>query len=110
MVATKPSIGGGNKMQVSTSIVVAPMRRRVGRKRINATEGDNMTARFAEGTMERLKAAPRPRGAPVRRRGGRKRINATEGDEMTARFAEGTMERIKAVLRPGEPQSAFIRD
>ena len=47
-------------MQVSTSIVVAPMRRRVGRKRINATEGDKMTARFAEGTMERIKAVLRP--------------------------------------------------
>ena len=46
-------------MQDSTQMVVAPIQRRVGRKRINAPEGDKMTARFPEGTLERIKAVLR---------------------------------------------------
>lgn len=43
-------------MQDSTQIMVSPIPRRVGRKRINAAEGDKVTARFPEGTLERVKA------------------------------------------------------
>lgn len=42
-------------MEALTQKVVAAIPRRVGRNRINAPEGDKMTARFPEGTLERMK-------------------------------------------------------
>lgn len=43
-------------MQHSTKIMVAPIRRPVGRTRINSPD-EKLTARFRAGTMERIKAA-----------------------------------------------------
>ena len=40
--------------------MVSHIQPRVGRKRINAPEGDRVTARFAEGTTARIKAVLRP--------------------------------------------------
>jgi hypothetical protein len=56
VVATILSIDGGNKMQGSTEIAVASIRRPVGRTRINAPD-EKLTARFRAGTMGRIKAA-----------------------------------------------------
>lgn len=40
----------------STFFVVALTHSRMGRRRINAPEGDKMTARFREGTLDRVRA------------------------------------------------------
>lgn len=42
-------------MRDSTNFVVAPIPGRMGRPRINAVDGDKMTARFREGTLNRIK-------------------------------------------------------
>ena len=55
-MATILSIDGGNKMQGSTELAVAPIRRAVGRIRINAPD-EKLTARFRAGTMDRIKSA-----------------------------------------------------
>jgi len=47
-------------MQTSTSLMVAPNRRGVGRIRIN-DPGEKVTARFAEGTLARIKLALDPK-------------------------------------------------
>ena len=63
------SIDGGNKMQALTQNLVATTHRRVGRKRINAPDSDKMTARFPEGTLDRIKAVLRksePQSAFIR--------------------------------------------
>lgn len=46
-------------MHVSTQLTVAPMARRVGRTRING-EDEKVTARFAPGTLDRIKCALAP--------------------------------------------------
>lgn len=43
-------------MQDSTNFLVATTSARMGRPRINAVEGDKMTARFREGTLDRIRA------------------------------------------------------
>lgn len=43
-------------MQDSTNFLVAPTSTRMGRPRINAPDGEKMTSRFREGTMDRIKA------------------------------------------------------
>jgi hypothetical protein len=60
MVATKSSIVGGIKMQGSTELMVASNARRVGRIRINDPE-EKVTARFAAGTLARIKSALGPK-------------------------------------------------
>lgn len=47
-------------MRVSTDIPVASMPRPMGRPRING-EDEKVTARFPEGTLERIKAVLRPK-------------------------------------------------
>lgn len=69
MVSTIVSIDGVNNMHDSTPIVVSPIPPRVGRKRINAEDGDKVTARFPEGTLVRVKAVLRdgePQSAFIR--------------------------------------------
>jgi hypothetical protein len=56
MVATMASIDGGNKMADSTIFLVESTPLRMGRRRINAPEGDKLTARFREGTLDRIRA------------------------------------------------------
>lgn len=56
-------------MSALTQNVVADIPRRVGRKRINAVDGDKMTARFPEGTLERMRLVLRdgePQSAFIR--------------------------------------------
>lgn len=47
-------------MCVSTDFPVAAIPPRMGRPRINAIEGDKMTARFPEGWLERMRATLAP--------------------------------------------------
>lgn len=54
------SIGGGIKMRDSTDLMVAPKARRVGRIRINDPD-EKVTARFAAGTLERIKSSLGPK-------------------------------------------------
>jgi hypothetical protein len=46
-------------MQDSTELLVADSPRVMGRPRINAIEGDKLTARFPEGTLDRIRAVLR---------------------------------------------------
>lgn len=53
----------------STNFLVASTPPRMGRPRINAPEGDKMTSRFPEGTLERMEAVLRdgePKSSLVR--------------------------------------------
>lgn len=46
-------------MHDSTEMVVAPIQRRVGRKRVNAEQGGKLTLRLPDGALERVKAVLR---------------------------------------------------
>lgn len=48
-------------MRDSTELMVADIPRAMGRPRINAIDGEKVTARFREGTLARIKAVLRDR-------------------------------------------------